>query len=131
MKEEEKLTDAKQRVVQRRLMEEKSKIDEQKEKARKAAQRLKSLRLVRQEEQRLMSAKREERAEQIRQRCKVAAEIARRRAIEISKEWERKEKVRAKAVDQRLKDIEQQKRNFAEERCMRYLSGRQTGTVFN
>lgn len=78
------------------------------------------LRLIRQEERRLINIKREERIEQIRQKCKIATEIARRKVIDTLADW-KKDRARKKGREKRLMDIEQQKKKDMEEKYISYI----------
>lgn len=109
-----KLTDVKQLIAQQR----EARLRMQKERDHKVAQRLKLLKLIRQERWRLINAKREERYERMQQKCK----LARHKMIEVSIERKRKEKARARAREKQLVNVERQKRKDTEERCARYLN---------
>lgn len=129
MKEREKLASERQRLVQQRLLQEELRIQKLKERACRTTQRLKLLRLVKQEERRLINIKCEERTEQIRQKCKIATEIARRKVIDTLVDWKKKDKARKKAKEKRLLDIKQRKQKDMEERCVHwsiYLDRKQT-----
>lgn len=107
------MTDVRQRIAQQREL----RLRVQKERERKVVQRLRLSKLIRQERWRLINAKREERYERIRQRCK----LARRKMIEASTERKRKERARERAREKRLADTERQKRGDAEGRCARAI----------
>lgn len=112
------MTSERQRLVQQRLLQEELRIQKLKERACRTTRRLKLLRLVRQEERRLINIKREERTEQIWQKCKIATEIARRKVIDTLVDWKKKDKARKKAKEKRLLDIEQRKQKEMEERYL-------------
>ncbi|XP_029676129.1 fibrous sheath-interacting protein 2 [Formica exsecta] len=116
LKEREKLAKDRQRRVQQRLLQKELRIQKQRERARKTEQRLQLLKFIKQEEQRLLNIKRKKRAEQTRQKCKIAAEIARRKVIDVLVDWKKKDKGREKAKNMRLIDIKQQKQKIIEER---------------
>lgn len=128
MKEREKVANERQRLVQQRSLQEELKIRKLKERACRTTRRLKLLRLIRQEERRLINIKSEKRVEHIRQKCKLAAEIARRKVIDTLVDWEKKDKTRKKAKEKRLLDIERRKQKEMEERyvhCSTYLDRKQ------
>lgn len=81
-------------------------------------QRSQVLRIIRQEEQRLLNIKRKKRTEQIQQKCKIAAEVARRKVIDVLADWKKKDMRRKKAKNMRLIDIKQQKQKIIEEKYM-------------
>lgn len=108
--------------MQQRLLQKELRIQKQRERARKTEQRLQLLKFIRQEEQRLLNIKRKKRAEQTRQKCKIAAEIARRKVIDVLVDWKKKDKGREKAKNMRLIDIKQQKQKIIEERCLYAIS---------
>ncbi|XP_012532941.1 fibrous sheath-interacting protein 2 [Monomorium pharaonis] len=116
LKEREKLSSERQLLVQQRLLQEDLKIRKLKERAFRTTQRLKLLKLIRQEEQRLINIKHEEKSEQIRQKCKIATKIARHKVIDTLMDWKKKDKARKKGMEKRLIDIEQQKKKNMEER---------------
>ncbi|XP_072754977.1 uncharacterized protein [Anoplolepis gracilipes] len=116
LREKEKLAKSRQQRVQQRLLQKESKIQKQKERARKTAQRLQLLKFIRQEEQRLLNIKRKKRAEQIKQKCKTAAEIARRKVIDVLADWKKKDKRRKKTKNIRLINVKQQQQKVIEER---------------
>lgn len=107
------MTDVRQRIARQREL----RLRVQKERERKVVQRLRLSKLIRQEKWRLINAKREERYERIRQRCK----LARRKMIEASTERKRKERARERVREKRLADTERQKRGDAEGRCARAI----------
>lgn len=107
------MTDVRQRIAQQR----EPRLRVQKERERKVVQRLRLSKLIRQEKWKLINAKREERYERIRQRCK----LARSKVIEASTERKRKERARERAGEKRLADTERQKRGDAEGRCVRAI----------
>lgn len=107
------MTEAKRLIAQQR----KPTLAMQKKRERIVAQRLELSKLIKQEKWKLVNIRREERYEQLLQRRK----LARLKAIELSKKWEREEKARAKAREKQLADIERQKHKDAEERCACYL----------
>lgn len=104
------MTDIKERIAQQREL----RLHMRREKERRVAQRLRLLKLIRQEKWRLINAKHEERYEQIRQKC----ELARSKVIEATTERKRKERARAKAREKQVADTERQKREDAEGRCV-------------
>lgn len=123
LKEREKLVSERQPHVQQQLQEE-LKIQKLKEQSYRTMRRLKLLQLVKREERRLMNIKHEERIEHIRQKCKIAAEITRRKIIDTLMDWKKKDKVRKKAKEKLMLDTEQQKQKEVEERyvyCSIYL----------
>lgn len=77
---------------------------------------MKLIRLIRREEQRLINIKREERIEQIRQKCKIAMEITRHKMIDTLADWKKRDKARKKSKEKRLMDIVQQKQKDLRER---------------
>ncbi|XP_011697111.1 PREDICTED: fibrous sheath-interacting protein 2 isoform X2 [Wasmannia auropunctata] len=115
LKERETYVTLRQRLTQQRLLEEERKTRELKERACRTARRLKLLRLVRREEQRLLNIKSKERVEQIRQKCKIATEITRRKVIDTLLDWRKKDKARKKGREKRLMEITQQKQKAMEE----------------
>lgn len=121
MKEREKLASERQRLVQERLLQEEFRIQKLKERARKASRRLKLLKLIKQEERRLINIKREERTEHIRQKCKIATEIARRKVIDTLIDWKKKDKAQKKAKEKQLLDNERRKQKKMEERYVQLL----------
>ncbi|KYQ47925.1 hypothetical protein ALC60_12883 [Trachymyrmex zeteki] len=116
LKEREKLAIERQHLVQQRLLQEKLRIRKLEERTYRTTRRLKLLKFVRREEQRLLNIKRNERIEQIRQKCKIAAEIARRKVIDTLVDWKKKDKARKKNKEKRLMNIAQQKQKDMEER---------------
>ncbi|XP_011872214.1 PREDICTED: fibrous sheath-interacting protein 2 isoform X2 [Vollenhovia emeryi] len=114
--EREKWASERQRLVQQRLLQEKVRNQKLKERAYRSIRRLKLLRLVRQEERRLINIKREERTELSRQKCKLATEIARSKVIDTLVDWKKKGKTQKKAKEKLLLDIEQRKQKEMEER---------------
>lgn len=118
LEKKERLVGIKQHIMEQRLLQEESKRREQREKIQRTTQRLEMWRLVKQEERRLINIKRKERAELIRQKCKIAAEMAHRTLLDISLDWKRKEKARTKAKIKRAMDIEQEKQKAVERRYM-------------
>lgn len=124
MKEKEKWASEREYLTQQRLLQEELKIRKLKEQAYKTTRRLKLLRLIRQEERRLINIKRNKRIEEIRQKCKIATEIARRKVIDTLVDWKKKDKARKKGKEKRLMNIQQQKEKDMEERhvyCSIYL----------
>lgn len=84
-------------------------------------QRLQVLKFIRQEEQRLLNIKRKKRSEQIQQKCKIAAEIARHKVIDVLADWKKKDIGRKKAKKMRLMNIKQQKQKIIEEKYMKFF----------
>ncbi|XP_011170173.2 fibrous sheath-interacting protein 2 [Solenopsis invicta] len=124
LKEKEKWASEREYLTQQRLLQEELKIRKLKEQAYKTTRRLKLLRLIRQEERRLINIKRNKRIEEIRQKCKIATEIARRKVIDTLVDWKKKDKARKKGKEKRLMNIQQQKEKDMEERhvyCSIYL----------
>ncbi|XP_018402263.1 PREDICTED: fibrous sheath-interacting protein 2 [Cyphomyrmex costatus] len=119
MKEREKLATERQHLVQLRLLQEELRIRKLEERAYRTTRRLKLLKLVRREERRLINIKCDERIEQIRQKCKIAAEITRRKVIDTLVDWKKKDKVRKKGRQKRLMNITQQKQKDMEERWIK------------
>jgi len=114
--------------MQQRLLQEELRNRKLKERAHRTTRRLKLLKLLRQEERRLINIKSEKRIEHIRQKCKLATEIARRKVIDTLVDWEKKDKARKKAKEKRLLDIEERKQKEMEERyihCSIYLDRKQ------
>lgn len=118
LREREKLANGRQHLVQQQLLEKELKIRKQRERAHKTVRRLQLLKFIRQEEQRMINIKRKKRAEQIRQKCKIATEIARRKVIDVLVNWKKKDKGRKEAKNLRLIDVKQQKQKVIEERCI-------------
>lgn len=116
MREREKFATEIQRRTQQRLLQEELKIRRLKERAYRTTQRLKLIRLIRREEQRLINIKREEQIEQIRQKCKIAMEITRRKMIDTLADWKKRDKARKKSKEKRLMDIAQQRQKDLRER---------------
>ncbi|TGZ45887.1 Fibrous sheath-interacting protein 2 [Temnothorax longispinosus] len=121
LKEREKLASERQRLVQQQLFQEELRIRKLKERACRTRRRLKLLRLIKQEERRLINIKYEKRAEQIRQKCKIATEITRRKVIDTLVDWKKKDKARKKAKEKRLLDIEQRKQKEMEESKQKFI----------
>ncbi|KYN27003.1 Fibrous sheath-interacting protein 2 [Trachymyrmex cornetzi] len=116
LKEREKLTTERQHRVQQRLLQEELRTRKLEERAYRTARRLKLLKLIRREERRLINIKRDERIEQIQQKCKIAAEITRRKVIDTLVDWKKKDKARKKGREKRLMNIAQQKQKDMEEK---------------
>ncbi|KAG5324753.1 FSIP2 protein, partial [Acromyrmex heyeri] len=116
LKEKEQFITERQHRVQQRLLQEELKTRKLEERAYRTAQRLKLLKLVRREEQRLINIKHDEQIEQIRQKCKIVTEITRRKVIDILADWKKKDKARKKGREERLMNIAQQKQRDMEEK---------------
>ncbi|KAG5348346.1 FSIP2 protein, partial [Acromyrmex charruanus] len=116
LKEREQFITERQHRVQQRLLQEELRTQKLEERAYRTAQRLKLLKLVRREEQRLINIKHDEQIEQIRQKCKIVTEITRRKVIDILADWKKKDKARKKGREERLMNIAQQKQRDMEEK---------------
>ncbi|KYN33690.1 Fibrous sheath-interacting protein 2 [Trachymyrmex septentrionalis] len=113
LKEKEKFITERQHRVQQRLLQEKLRTRKLEEQAYNTTRRLKLLKLVRQEERRLINIKRDERIEQIRQKYNIAA---RRKIIDTLMDWKKTDKALKKGREKRLMNIAQQKQRDMEEK---------------
>ena len=106
--------------MQQRLLQQELRTRKLKEQTYRTARRLKLLKLVKREERRLINIKRDERIEQIRQKCKIAAELTRRKMIDTLVNWKKKDKAQKKGKKKRLMNIAQQKQRDLEEKYIHY-----------
>ncbi|KAL2728992.1 fibrous sheath-interacting protein 2 isoform X1 [Vespula squamosa] len=112
----ERLVEASQKIWKARKLQEEAKIQAQKEKAKLLKERMKLLIITKHEEQMKRAAKAKARCESIKQKQKLAAEIERQKKINTLVDWRKKEHIRKKAREARLKYIQEQKIMAIEEK---------------
>lgn len=116
LEKRERLVEARQKIWKARKLQEKAKIQAQKEKAKLLKERMKLLIITKHEEQMKRAAKAKARCESIKQKQKLAAEIEQQKKINTLVDWRKKEHIRKKAREARLKYIQEQKIMAIEEK---------------
>ncbi|KAI4501942.1 hypothetical protein M0802_002624 [Mischocyttarus mexicanus] len=115
-KRRERLIEARKRIWTAHKLQEEAKIRAQKEKARKLMKRMKLLQITKREEQMKRAASAKARSENIKQKQKLAAEIQEQKKIHTLVDWRKKEHIRKKARDARLKHDQEKKIMAIEEK---------------
>ncbi|KAF7397633.1 hypothetical protein HZH68_008855 [Vespula germanica] len=116
LEKRERLVEARKKIWKARKLQEEAKIRAQKEKAKILKERMKLLIITKHEEQMMRAAKAKARSESIKQKQKLAAEIEQQKKINTLVDWRKKEHIRKKAREARLKYIQEQKIMAIEEK---------------
>ncbi|XP_015180300.1 PREDICTED: fibrous sheath-interacting protein 2 [Polistes dominula] len=116
LKRKEKLTEARKEIWAAHKFEEEAKIKAQREKAKKLRKRMKLLEIRKREEQMMRAARAKAHSENIKQKQKLASEIQEQKKIHTIVDWRKKEHMRKKAREARLKHNQEQKIMAIEEK---------------
>ncbi|XP_014599686.1 PREDICTED: fibrous sheath-interacting protein 2 [Polistes canadensis] len=116
LKRRERLIEARKKIWTAHKLEEEAKIRAQREKAKKLIKRMKLLQITKRQDQMMRAARAKARSDNIKQKQKLATEIQEQKKIHTFVDWRKKEHMRKKAREARLKHDQEQKTMAIEEK---------------